>query len=223
MAWAVLCSVVAQGVTPAALARARPHEPAGSGRSWLRRVRRWWQGPALAQVGISPQLIPQALGGHPASQAVVVAMDTTRLRPWEVWAAGSVVGGRTLPLGWAVSPYPWPQGRSRATTLALVAQLQAAFPSKVRWSVVAARGFPSAVLFAQLRAGGTDFSLRLRLSDWGRVAGVYAKVLDPLATGRLRVGQRRGATVGQGYPTQPLVPGWGVVSAVVARPPPHKL
>ena len=222
VAWAVLCIVGAQRVTPAALARALPHEQAGSGRWCLRRVRRWWQGPTLAQVEICPQLIRQALRVQPASQAVVVAMDTTRVGPWEVGVAGVVVGGRTLPIGWAVIPYPWPKGRYRATTLALVAQLQAAFPSDVRWSLVADRGFPSAALFAQLRAGGTDFSLRLRLSDWGRGAGVYAKVLDHLAAGRLRGGHRTAATVGHGQPTQPLVRGWVVVSAAVATPPRHK-
>ena len=222
VAWAVLCIVVAQRVTPAALARALPQEQAGSGRSCLRRVRRWWQGPTVEQVEISPQLIRQALGGQRPPQSVIVAMDTTRVGPWEVWLAGIVVGGRTLPVGWAAIPYPWPKGRYRATTLALVAQLQKAFPADVRWSVVADRGFPSAALFAQLRAGGTNFSIRLRLSDWVRVAGVYAKVLDHLATGRLRVGHRAVATVGHGQPTQPLVRGWVVVSAAVATPPPHK-
>ena len=172
VAWAVVCIVVAQRVTPAALARALPHEQAGSGRSCLRRVRRWWQGPTLAQVEISPPLIRQALQVQPASQVVVVAMDTTRVGPWEVWVAGIVVCGRILPIGWAVIPYPWPKGRYRATTLAVVAQLQAAFPSDVRWRLVADRGFPSAALFAQLRAGGTDFSIRLRLSDWVCIAGV---------------------------------------------------
>jgi hypothetical protein len=222
VAWAVLCIVVAQRVTPAALARAVPHEQAGSGRSCLRRVRRWWQGPALAQVEISPQLIRQALQVHATPQSVVVALDTTRVGPWEVWLAGIVVGGRTLPIGWAVMPYPWPQGRYRATTLALVKQLQAACPAGVRWSVVADRGFPSAALFAQLRAGGTDWSLRLRLSDWVRVAGVYAKVMEHLAAGRLRVGQRTVATVGTGHATQPQVRGWVVVSAAVAALPLHK-
>jgi hypothetical protein len=222
VAWAVLCVVVAQRVTPAALARALPHEQAGSGRSCLRRVRRWWQGPALEQVEISPMLICQALRVQPTSQSVVVAMDTTRVGPWEVWVAGIVVGGRTLPIGWAVIPYPWPKGRYRATTLAVVAQLQAAFPPGVRWSLVADRGFPSAALFAQLRAGGTDFSVRLRLSDWVRVAGVYAKVLEHLAAGRLPVGHRTAATVGDGQPAHPLVRGWVVVSAAVAPPPPHK-
>jgi len=222
VAWAVLCIVVAQRVTPATLARALPHEQAGSGRSCLRRIRRWWQGPALAQGEISPQLIRQALRVHPPSQSVVVALDTTRVGPWEVWLAGIVVGGRTLPIGWAVIPYPWPKGRYRATTLALITQLQAAFPPGVRWSVVADRGFPSAALFAQLRAGGTDCSIRLRLNDWVRVAGVYARVMEHLTAGRLRISQRTTATVGHGHPTTPLVRGWIVVSAAVASPPPHK-
>jgi hypothetical protein len=105
---------------------------------------------------------------------------------------------------------------------ALVAQLQRAFPAGVRWTLAADRGFPSAALFAQWRHGGTDFSVRLRLSDWVRVAGVYAKVVDHLEAGRLGVGQRTAATVGHGRPDLPLVPGWVVVSAAVATPPKHK-
>jgi hypothetical protein len=219
---AVLCLLVAQRVTPAALARALPHAQAGSGRSCLRRVRRWWSGPPLAQVEISAALIRQALLVRATAQAVVVALDTTRVGRWEVWLAGLVVGGRTLPIGWAVIPYPWPKGRFRATTLALVAQLQHAFPAGQRWSLVADRGFPSAALFAQLRHGDTDFSVRLRLSDWVRVSGAYATVATHLEVGRLRVGQRTAATIGRGRPDQPLVPGWVVVSAARAPAPQHK-
>jgi hypothetical protein len=61
VAWAVLCLLVAQRVTAGALARALPAEQAGSGRSCLRRVRRWSQGPALEQATISPALIRLAL------------------------------------------------------------------------------------------------------------------------------------------------------------------
>ena len=104
MAWAVLCIVVVQRVTPAALARALAYEQAGSGRSCLRRVRRWGQGPALAPAEMSPQLIRQALRVPPSSQAVVVAIDTPRVGPWEVGLAGIVVGGRSLPIGWAGIP-----------------------------------------------------------------------------------------------------------------------
>jgi hypothetical protein len=222
VAWAVLCLLVAQRVTPAALARALPGEHAGSGRSCLRRVRRWWSGPVLDQTIISPALLRLALTLLPSGHAVVVALDTTRLGPWEVWLAGIVVAGRTLPIGWAVIPYPWPKGRFRTTTVALIKRLQAAFPPGVRWSLVADRGFPSAVLFAQLRQGGTGFSVRLRLSDWVTVAGVYAMVAVHLEAGRLGDGQRTAAALGRERPAQPLVPGWVVVSAAVAAPPKHK-
>src|SRR6516162_5151182 len=221
-AWAVLCLLVAQRVTSAALARALPAEQAGSGRSCLRRVRRWGRGPALDQATIRPALIRLALALLTVSHPVVVALDTTRLGPWEVWLAGIVIAGRTLPIGWAVIPYPWPQGRFRATTLALLQQLQGAFPAGVRWTLVADRGFPSAALFAQLRQGRTDFSVRLRLSDWMTVRGVYATVATHLAAGRLVVGQRTAAAMGRGRPEPPLVWGWVVVSAAVAALPKHK-
>jgi Transposase DDE domain len=221
-AWAVLCVLVAQRVTPAALARALPAEQAGRARARLTRVRRWWTGPPLDQAVVSPQLIHAALALLPSGPSVVVALDTTRLGPWEVWLAGIVVAGRTLPIGWAVIPYPWSKGRFRTTTVALIQRLQAAFPPGVRWSLVADRGFPSAVLFAQLRQGGTGFSVRLRLSDWVTVAGVYAMVAVHLEAGRLVDGQQTAAAMGRGRPDQPLVPGWVVVSAAVAAPPKHK-
>src|SRR5215210_3929563 len=210
--WAVLSLLVAQRVAPAALARALPAAEAGTGRSCLRRVRRWWSGPPLDQTVVSPQLIVQALALLPPGQEVLVALDTTRLGPWEVWLAGLVVAGRALPIGWAVCPYPWPKGRFRATTLALLQRLQAAFPPGVRWTLVADRGFPSAALFGQLRQGGTAFSVRLRLSDWVTVGGIYATVADHLAAGRLAEGQRVAASIGRGHADQPLVPGAVVVS-----------
>ena len=64
--------------------------------------------------------------------------------------------------------------------------------------------------------------MRLRLSDWVTVAGVYAMVAVHLAAGRLGDGQRTAAAIGCGRPDQPLVPGWVVVSAAVAPPPKHK-
>src|ERR1700741_79624 len=102
--WPVRCLLVPHRVPSAALARALPAEHAGSGRSCLRRVRRWWSGPALDQATISPALIRLALTLL-ARQTVVVALDTTRLGPWEVWLAGIVIAGRTLPISWAVIPY----------------------------------------------------------------------------------------------------------------------
>ena len=221
-AWIVLCVLTAQRITAAALARALPADQAGSGRARLTRVRRWWTGPPLEQTIVSPQLIQAALMLLPSGQPVVVALDTTRLGSWEVWLAGIVIQGRTVPIGWAVIPYPWPKGRFRTTTIALIQRLQGAFPPGVLWSVVADRGFPSAALFAQLRQAGTAFSVRLRLNVWVTVAGVYAMVAEHLEAGRLVVGQRTAATMGCGQRDQPLVSGWIAVSAAVVVPPKHK-
>jgi hypothetical protein len=100
--------------------------------------------------------------------------------------------------------------------------LQAAFPPAVPWTLVADCGFPSALLFAQLRQGGTSFSVRLRLSDWVTVARVYTTVAEHLVAGRLVDGQRTAATMGRGRLDQPLVPGWVVVSTAVVAPPKPK-
>src|SRR5262249_58573242 len=64
-AWAVLCLLVAQRVTSAALARALPAEQAGSGRSCLRRVRGRWGGPAIGPPAVRPGLLPPALAPPP--------------------------------------------------------------------------------------------------------------------------------------------------------------
>jgi hypothetical protein len=222
IAWAVLCVLASQRVTPAALARALPAAHAGSGRARLTRVRRWWAGPGIEQAVVSPQLIAGALTWLVPGPVVVVALDTTRLGQGEVWLAGIVVGGRTVPIGWAAIPYPGPKGRFRRTTLTLLQRLQAAFPVGVRWRLGADRGFPSAALFAQLRHGETDFSVRLRWSDGVTGAGGYAQVADHLGVGRLRYGQRTAAPRGRGRPDPPLVAGWIGVSATVATLPRHK-
>jgi hypothetical protein len=163
-----------------------------------------------------------ALRVLPPGTRVSVALDTTRLGSWEVWLAGIVVRGRTLPIGGAVIPSPGPRGRFRATTLALLPQLQRAFPVAVRWTLVAARSFPRAALFALWRQGSPACSVRLRLSDWATVEGVYPPVAAHLEAGRLRVGQRPRATRGRGRSEQPLVPGWIVVSAALVVPLQHK-
>lgn len=222
VAWIIICLLVTQRLTPAALARAIPATEPGSGRTRLRRVRRWWQGPELDLGILTPRLIRAALALLPQEGEVKLALDTTRVGSWEVWQAGIVFAGRTLPVAWAVVPYPWPKGRFRATTLALVRQLQAAFPADRRWVLVADRGFPSAALFGQLREAQTNWTVRLRLCDWIEVAGVYATVADHLEERRLRAGERITATIGRGTPEQPTVRAWVVVNEVIPLPPKHK-
>lgn len=219
--WIVLCVLVAQRLTPAALARAIPASEPGSGRSRLRRVQRWWQGPELDVGRVAPHLIQAALA-QINTEEVLVALDTTRVGSWEIWQAGIVWAGHTLPLAWAVLPYPWPRGKFRQVTLTLVRQLQAAFPSGQRWILVADRGFPSAALFGQLHDGQTDWTVRLKLSDWIEVGGVVALVAEHLDAGRLRPGKRVAATIGRGTPHKPRVTAWVVVNQEVPAPPQHK-
>src|SRR2546430_8707328 len=61
VAWALLCLLLAQRATPAALARALPAEQAGSGRGCLRRVRPFGGGPPLGRMYNSTRLAPSAL------------------------------------------------------------------------------------------------------------------------------------------------------------------
>jgi len=220
--WIVLTLLVSQMLTPAALARAIPAEEEGSGRNRLRRVKRWWTGPELDLGIVVPRLIQLALRLLPADTQVVVAVDTTRAVPWEIWQAGVVFAGRTLPVAWAVVPYPWPKGRYRETTLALVRQLQDSFPPGQRWVFVADRGFPSVDLFARLLERETGWTVRLRLSDWLLVGGVYSTVLEHLEAGRLRVGERIEAVIGNGTPRKPHIKGWAVVNEEIAPLPKHK-
>jgi hypothetical protein len=218
----ILCLLVAQRLNPAALARAIPSEEPGSGRSRLRRMRRCWHGPALPQDTLTPRLIRAALVLVSADARVLVALDTTRVRSWEIWQAGIVFAGHTLPVAWAVMPYPWPKGRFRQTTLALVEQLAAAVPVGRPWVLVADRGFPSALLFARLLERKAGWTVRLRLSDWVTVAGVYALVRDHLEAGRLRSGERAPARIGRGTKDQPGVDAWIVVNTQIPALPRHK-
>lgn len=220
--WIVLSVLVAQRLTPAALARAIPAEEEGSGRNRLRRVKRWWAGPALDLGTVVPRLIGLALRLLPTDRQVLVAVDTTRTGRWEIWQAGIVFAGRTLPVAWAVVPYPWPKGRFRETTLALVRQLQDSFPTGLAWVFVADRGFPSVELFVRLLERETGWTVRLRLGDWLTVAGVYSIVLEHLEAGRLRVGERIAASIGKGTRRKPYVEGWVVVNEGLAPVPPHK-
>lgn len=222
LTWMVLCILVAQRVTPAAVARAIPAEGSGSARTRLRRVGRWWQGPQLDLGRITPRLIRAALALLPKGETIVAAMDTTRAGRWEIWKVGLCFAGRTLPVAWAAIPYPWPRGRFRQTTLALLHQLQTAFPAGVSWSFVADRGFPSAQLFAHLRSGQTDWTLRLRLCDRVEVAGVYAMVREHLEAGRIKPGERMAAKIGSGGREQPQTKAWLVVNEVQPAPPKHK-
>lgn len=76
--------LVAQRLTPAALACAIPAEERGSGRSRLRRARHVWQESDLPHDMLIPRLVRAALVLLSADAVVIVALDTTRVAAWEV-------------------------------------------------------------------------------------------------------------------------------------------
>ena len=199
-AWAGRGLLGAPRVPAATLARAVPVEQAGAARAGLRRVRRWWQGPAPRR----PARRPPPAGGGPPGVA------------WSRPGAGPGAGGRAGRAGRGAGlPSPWPQGRVRGTTRARRRQLRAG-PGAGRWTRVAARGFPSARRLAQGRQGGTDGSGRRRWRAGVTGAGGAALGAAPWR-GTLVAGQRPAAARAVGAPR------WAwrlVVPPAVATPPP---
>jgi len=99
-------------------------------------------------------------------------------------------GNRTLIL----DQHPYDRGRIGMTASEVGYQRVREWVRAQRALDPADRSFPREVLFAHLRQGGTAFSIRLRLSDWMTVAGVYAVGADYLEAGRLVDGQWTAAT-----------------------------
>ena len=166
-------------------------------------------GSAVRPSGRESPADPEGAGAAAASPARGGGPGHARLGPWEVWLAGIVVAGRTRPIGWAVAvslaqrPIPCHDHRAHPAVAGRLSTWGALDPG--RGPRLSACG-----LFAQWRHGGPGLSVRLRLSDWVTVAGVYAMVAVHVETGRLVDGQRTAAARGRGRPDQPLVPGWVV-------------
>ena len=184
----------------------------------LTRVRRW-TGPPLDQGRESPAhpRCPDAAvwpgRGGGARHDPLGALGGLAL-------AGIVVAGRTMPIGWAVIPYPWPKGRFHNRS----ARPAAAGRLPTRGAVDSGGGpwLSECSPLCPTPSKGYQVQRRLRLSDWVMVARVYTTVAEHLVAGRLVDGQRTAATMGRGRPDQPLVPGWVVVSTAVVAPPKHK-
>jgi hypothetical protein len=222
-AWTVLCVLMAQRVTAAALARALPADQGGE-----------WSCAAAPGTALVGRTAVGANGrqstadpGRAHAPTPRTALRGGRARYDAPWAVGSLAGRdrRTgpyrphrvgcHPLPVAQRPVPYDDDRAHPAVTGCVS-------SQRRVECGRGPGFPSARLFAHLRQADTSFSVRLRLNVWVTVAGVYAMVAEHLEAGRLVVGQRPAAVMGCGQRDQPLVPGWIAVSAAVVVPPKHK-
>jgi len=170
LVWAVL---VAQSLQPAALVRALPDLATAHARQGFRRVRRGLTRAGLTSQALTPRLVPAVLRLlHDAE--VLLVLDSRRCGRWEIFTLGVCCGGRVLPVGWQVLPYPWPKGRYTPTTLALLDRVLACWPPDRAVHLVADRGFPSKALVRRLdewrRWRRLGYTLRLKIGDWVTLA-----------------------------------------------------
>jgi hypothetical protein len=224
VAGAVWALLQAQSLHPADLARAWPELRAAKARQGLRRVRRLLGRTVLRGEGVTPWLLPAVLR-LVADAEVLLVLDSTRCRRWEVFTLGVRVRGRVFPVAWSVLPYPWPRKRFTPTVVALLERVFALWPPDRPLALVAARGFPSLKLFRCLERGRQhlplEFAIRLRAGDYVRLAdGRPAKLADleravPAGawTARPAAYQHRGKAG---------APAWLVVGRGEPQPPAHQ-
>jgi hypothetical protein len=213
LVWALLR---AQSLHPADLARALPDLQTRRARQALRRVRRSLGRAALGSTALTPLLLRAALRLIPAAELLLV-LDSTRCRRWELFTLGLGFHGRVLPIAWALLPYPWPKGQFTPTVVALLDATLAHWPVERPLHLVADRGFPSLKFFACLARWQTQLALgatiRLRAGDWvRRPDGAAVKVADleaDLALDQWRVLPACYQQRGRGGPAMTLVVGRG--------------
>ena len=220
--------LVAQDLRPSAVIRILPAPCARAARHRFGSVRRALHRSGLTSGALSPFLIRAALAwvqqaGHAPAPGVpwLVALDSVRCGPWEIFTIGLVVPGRAIPLAWAVLPYPWPRGRFRPTVDGLVTRLLRSWPVGVRVCLLADRAFPAKSFFRTLQQGGADWTVRLQarhavtLADGQcRRVGLLLDAADPTAITIQRVAFGAGAEA---------VTGWMVIAGrELAVVPPHQ-
>jgi hypothetical protein len=166
LVWALL---LCQSLHPSDLSRALPALKARGARQGMRRVRRGLDRSPLMSGCLSPRLIRVALR-LVKDEPVVLVLDSTRCRRWEVFTLGVAYHGRVLPIAWCVLPYPWPRKQFTPTVVALLDRTFLAWPSRRPLHLVADRGFPSLRLFGCLEAWRTrlplGYTIRLRAGDY---------------------------------------------------------
>jgi hypothetical protein len=218
LVWALLR---AQSLHGADLARAVPDLRAPGARQGRRRVRRNLGGASLGSQRLSPLLVRVALV-LVGDGEVVLVLDSTRCLCWEIFTLGVRVGGRVLPIAWAVLPYPWPKKQFTPTVVALLERTLGRWPPERAVHLLADRGFPSQPLFRCLqqhqRRLHLGYTIRLRASDYVRDAtGQSVKVADLLAQ---RPASGFGAWPASYQPRGPVAPAATLSIGQQAVPPP---
>jgi hypothetical protein len=170
LVWAVL---VAQSLHPADLVRALPDLATAHARQGFRRVQRGLRRTGLTSAALTPHLVAAVLRLIPDGELLLV-LDSSRCGPWEIFTLGVRCGGRVLPVGWQVLPYPWPKRQYTPTVLALLNRVLACWPADRAVHLVADRGFPSKALVRRLdelrRWRRLGYTLRLTIGTWVTLA-----------------------------------------------------
>src|SRR5829696_9156037 len=120
--------LVTQSLRPSALMRALPSSQSVPARQRYQRVARAWTRAWLTAAWLTPRLVRAALALVPGRERLL-ALDSVRCGPWEVFTVGLVWHGRVLPLAWAVLAYPWPKGQFTPTVCALLEAVARAWPA----------------------------------------------------------------------------------------------
>jgi hypothetical protein len=170
LAWAVLC---AQSLHPAAVVRALPDLATAHARQGFRRVQRGLKRGCLTSQALTPRLVAAVLRLVTDAEVLLV-LDSSRCGGWEIFTLGVRCGGRVLPVGWQVLPYPWPKGRYTPTTVTLLDRVLGCWPPERAVHLVADRGFPSKALVRRLdewrRWRRLGYTLRLTIGAWVALA-----------------------------------------------------
>lgn len=215
----VTAVLVAQSLRPAALMRALLSPRPVPARQRYKRVARRLTSPWLTPEWLTPVLVRAALSAveptptGPLAGLTHLALDSVRCGRWEVFTLGVVWQGRTLPVGWAVLPYPWPKGQFTPTVCRLIDQVAAVWPAERPVELVADRAFPSYDFFAAVERAPWRTTVRLQARHWVSLDGEARQARELLAgAAEGRWTMRRGA-YGSGARAVPgtLVVGRGLV------------
>jgi hypothetical protein len=194
LAHLVTALLVGQSLRPTALMRALLSPSPVPARQRYKRVERAWTRRWLSPAWLTPRLVRAALAlvapdalGSPTAGLTHLALDSVRGGGWEIFTLGVVWHGRTLPVGFAVLPYPWPKGQFTPTVCALIKQVAAALPADCPVHLAADRAFPSRALFRTLKEVEWGWTVRLRAKSWVTV-DAKARWVRELLTGARQTG-----------------------------------
>ena len=211
LAHLVTALLVGQSLRPTALMRALLSPSPVPARQRYKRVERAWTRRWLSPVWLTPRLVraalalvtPDATGakGSPTEGLTHLALDSVRCGRWEIFTLGVVWHGRTLPVGFAVLPYPWPKRQFTPTTCALVKLVAVAWPTERQAHLVADRAFPSRALFRTLQEVGWGWTVRLRAKSSVSVGGKAQWVRELLEGARPNSWTAQSAEYGSGKQT----------------------